>query len=120
MTKFNFNLFKSYHFVLFVTAHLFFNIANAIPFTYLQIKGLEAGFSEQASAFFMTALGVGSCVARIAFGWFSGKFPGIRIPSYLIVVLMASLSTLPVAFTSSYLLILVCSALFGACAGNEY
>ncbi|XP_048747244.2 monocarboxylate transporter 12-like isoform X1 [Ostrea edulis] len=114
---FDFSLFKSYHFVLFVTAHLAFNIGNATPFTYLQIKGLELGFSEQSSALFITTLGAGSSVARIAFGWFSAKFPKIRIRSYLIVVLMASLSTLPVAFTSSYPLILVCSALFGSCAG---
>ncbi|XP_061165693.1 monocarboxylate transporter 2-like [Saccostrea echinata] len=114
---FDFSLFKSLNFVLFVTAHLLFNIGYAAPFTYLPIKGEEEGFSEQSSALFITSLGAGSSIGRITFGWFSAKFPRVRIPAYLAAVFMATLSTLPVAISSSYPLILVCSAVLGASSG---
>lgn len=114
---FDFSLFKSYTFVMFVTGHLLFNIVYAVPFTYLPIKGEEAGFSEQSSALFITVLGAGSSVARISFGWMSGKFPLIRKRAFLVVMVMATLSLLPVSFTRSYSLIMVCSTIFGACAG---
>uniref|UniRef100_K1QBW7 Monocarboxylate transporter 2 n=1 Tax=Magallana gigas TaxID=29159 RepID=K1QBW7_MAGGI len=114
---FDFSLFKSYTFVMFVTGHLIFNIAYAVPFTYLPIKGEETGFSEQSSALFITVLGAGSSVGRILFGWMSGKFPLIRKKAFLVVMVLSTLSLLPVSFTSSYSLIMVCSTIFGACAG---
>ncbi|XP_061180497.1 monocarboxylate transporter 13-like isoform X1 [Saccostrea echinata] len=114
---FDFNLFKSHKFVLFVTAHLLFNIGYAVPFTYLPIKGEEEGFSEQSSALFITSLGVGSSVARITFGWFSARFPCVRTRAYLGAVFLATLSTLPVAISSSFPLILVCSVVLGASSG---
>lgn len=114
---FDFSLFKSYTFVMFVTGHLIFNIAYAVPFTYLPIKGEETGFSEQSSALFITVLGAGSSVGRILFGWVSGKFPLIRKKAFLVVMVLSTLSLLPVSFTSSYSLIMVCSTIFGACAG---
>ncbi|XP_062614620.1 monocarboxylate transporter 13-like [Saccostrea cucullata] len=114
---FDFNLFKSHNFVLFVTAHLLFNIGYAVPFTYLPFKGEEEGFSEQSSALFITSLGAGSSIARITFGWFSARFPRVRTRAYLGAVFMATLSTLPVALSSSYPLILVCSVVLGASSG---
>lgn len=115
---FDFRLFKSHNFVLFVTAHLLFNIGYAVPFTYLPIKGEEEGFSEQSSALFITSLGAGSSIARITFGWFSARFPLVRTRAYLVAVFMTSLSTLPIALFSSYPLILVCSAIIGAGSGK--
>ncbi|XP_061165694.1 monocarboxylate transporter 12-B-like [Saccostrea echinata] len=114
---FDFSLFKSHNFVLFVTAHLLFNTGYAAPFTYLPIKGEEEGFSEQSSALFITSLGAGSSIARIAFGWFSTKFPALRTRAYLGVVFTAILTLLPVAFSRSYPIIIACSAVFGACSG---
>lgn len=114
---FDFSLFKSHTFVMFVTGHLLFNIVYAVPFTYLPIKGEEAGFSEQSSALFITVLGAGSSISRILFGWMSGKFPLIRKKAFLVVVLTVTLSLLPVSFTRSYSIIMVCSTIFGACAG---
>lgn len=117
---FDFSLFKSYTFVMFVTGHLIFNIAYAVPFTYLPIKGEETGFSEQSSALFITVLGAGSSVGRILFGWMSGKIPLIRKKAFLVVMVLSTLSILPVSFTSSYSLIMVCSTIFGACAGKVH
>lgn len=117
---FDFSLFKSHTFVMFVTGHLLFNIVYAVPFTYLPIKGEEAGFSEQSSALFITVLGAGSSISRILFGWMSGKFPLIRKKAFLVVVLTVTLSLLPVSFTRSYSIIMVCSTIFGACAGNVH
>lgn len=117
---FDLSLFKSYTFVMFVTGHLIFNIAYAVPFTYLPIKGEETGFSEQSSALFITVLGAGSSVGRILFGWMSGKFPLISKKAFLVVMVLSTLSLLPVSFTSSYSLIMVCSTIFGACAGKVH
>nr|XP_022337562.1 monocarboxylate transporter 13-like [Crassostrea virginica] len=114
---FDVKLFRSHHYNLFLAGHLLLNIAYAVPFTYLPIKGEEAGFSEQSSALFFTGLGTGNAIGRITFGYVSGKFPLIRNRAYIVIVTMVALSTLPVAFTNSYLFILVCSTMFGTCAG---
>ena len=115
---FDVKLFRSHHYNLFLAGHLLLNIAYAVPFTYLPIKGEEAGFSEQSSALFFTGLGTGNAIGRITFGYVSGKFPLIRNRAYIVIVTMVALSTIPVAFTNSYLFILVCSTMFGTCAGK--
>lgn len=118
---FDFSLFLEYKFAMMSLSTLFLFIWYIIPYFYITEFLRKFGYSEEASAYLISIIGIFNTVGMIGLGWIGDqKWCNVtKTYAFCLVVCGISMFCIPLA-TGSYTFLMTLCAVFGVTFGSSF
>ncbi|XP_052218944.1 monocarboxylate transporter 12-like isoform X2 [Dreissena polymorpha] len=114
---FDYEMFKSVKFLLFLVSLFFYGLGYYVPYVYLPDMAMRMGISEFRSSWLLSAVGITNTVGRVVFGYISDRKSVNRLLLYNVSLIICGLFTAVAPLMGAYWSLMVYSAMFGVFSG---